>query len=157
MELREPYTDINRVCELIRQQVIDSIPYAWENIPKFRTPEQLFKWLKLTTRYKSDPEGYEFIQSMPTFYSTFKHRTGKVYHPGEGDCDCFVVTTIAAMYIQGEKWIEDFGFYLAGRSKKAPVHIFSYIVMDGKEYILDLTQPYINKVRDYKYLQKMPL
>jgi len=157
MELREPYTNINRVCETIRMQVIDSIPYAYENAPACRNPEQLFKWLKLTTRYKSDPEGYEFIQSMQTLYSTYKHRSGHVYNPGEGDCDCFVVTTIACMQVQGKKWMKDFGFYLAGRSKKAPVHIFSYINWNGKETILDLTQPYIDKVREYPHFQKIQL
>lgn len=157
MELREPYSDINRVCELIRLQVIDSIPFALENVPRFQNPEQLFKWLRLNTSYKNDPEGYEFLQSMETLFNRFEHSSGHVYNPGQGDCDCFVISTIAAMYVQGEDWIEDFGFYLAGRNKSAPVHIFSYIVWDGKEHILDLTQPYMDKVRDYPHLQKMQL
>jgi len=157
MELREPYTDINRVCEVIRLQIIDSIPYAAENVPHFKNPEQLFNWLKLLVRYKNDPEGYEFIQSMPTLFSDFEHESGEVYKSGEGDCDCFTVATIAAMYVQGEDWIKDFGFVLAGRSPNNPVHIYSYIKFKGKDYILDLTQPRINMVKDYPYTQKMKL
>jgi len=157
MVSREKYTDINRVCQVIRLQIIDSIPYAYENCPQFDNPGQLFKWLRNNTRYKSDPEGYEFIQSMPTLFSNFKHKTGKVYGVGQGDCDCFTVTSIACMYVQGEDWIKNFGFVLAGRSKKAPVHIYSYINYDGKYHIFDLTQPVIGKVNPYPITQDVRL
>jgi len=140
---------------MLRQQIIDSIPYAYENCPRFQNPEQLFKWLRSITKYKSDPEGYEFIQEMETLFSNFQHRTGKVYYVGEGDCDCFTVTALACMYVQG--WIKEFGFVLAGRNKRAPVHIYAYIVFKGNYYIFDLTQPRINLVNDYPISQEMQL
>lgn len=140
---------------MIRQQVIDSIPYAYDNCPRFDNPEQLFKWLRSNTKYKADPPGYEFIQEMKTLFSDFKHRTGEVYYMGQGDCDCFTVTALACMYVQG--WIQDFGFVLAGRKKKAPVHIYAFVVFKGDYYVFDLTQPKINLVNDYPISQKMRL
>ena len=140
---------------MIRQQIIDSIPYAYENCPRFDNPEQLFKWLRSITKYKSDPLGYEFIQEMETLFSNFKHRTGQVYRIGEGDCDCFTVTAVACMYVQG--WISDFGFALAGRSKRQPVHIYAYVVYKGDFYVFDLTQPYINRVNEYPITQYLKL
>lgn len=155
MQLKEKYTNINRVCEVIRQQVIDSIPYAYENCPRFSNPTQLFNWLRSITKYKADPPGYEFIQEMETLFSNYKHRTGKVFGVGQGDCDCFTVTALACMYVQG--WIQDFGFILAGRKKRAPVHIFAYVTYKDKFYIFDLTQPCINKVNHYPIQQKLKL
>ena len=155
MKLYEKYSDINRVCEMIREQIIDSIPFAYANCPKFSNPTQLFKWLRSITHYKNDPPGYEFIQEMKTLFSHVKHRTGRVFKSGEGDCDCFVVTSIACMYVQG--WMDNFGFVLAGRLKSAPVHIYAYVVFKNKYYIFDLTQPVINKVRDYPIQQQMKL
>jgi len=157
MELREPYTDINRTVNMLREQVIDSIPTAVEVCPKMRHPEELFKWLRLNTSYKNDPEGYELIQSMNTLLTTYEHRSGHVYGPGQGDCDCFTVTTLACLYVQGEAWQKDFGFYLLGRSKKAPVHIYSYVNWKGEELVMDLTRPYINDARHYPRYQKIPL
>ena len=157
MELREPYTDINRTIHLLREQVIDSIPTAVEVCPKFRNPEELFKWLRLATRYKNDPEGYELIQSMHTLLTPFTHRTGHHYGPGQGDCDCFTVTTLACLYVQGPEWQEDMGLYLLGRSKKAPVHIYSYVNWNGEELVMDLTRPYINDAKDYPLWQKIQL
>ena len=142
---------------MLREQVIDSIPTAREICPKFRTPEGLFKWLRLNTRYKNDPPGYELIQSMETLLTTFKHSSGQVYKPGQGDCDCMTVTTLACIYVQGPEWQNDFGFYLLGRSKKAPVHIYSYINWNGRERILDLTRPYIDSAKHYPLFQKIPL
>lgn len=155
MELREKYTDINRTVFLLREQVIDSIPTAVEVCPRARNPEQLFKWLRLNTSYKDDPPGYEHIQSMETLLTPFTHRTGVYYGPGQGDCDCFTVTTLACLYVHD--WPEEFGFYLLGRSKKAPVHIYSYVVWEGQELIMDLTRPYIDDAKDYPLKQKIPL
>jgi len=157
MKHREPYTDINRTVIMLREQVIDSIPTAYEVCPKFTHPEDLFKWLRLTTSYKNDPEGYELIQSMYTLLTHYHHRSGHTYQPGQGDCDCFTVTTLACLYVQGPAWQKDFGLYLLGRSRKAPVHIYSYINWGGKEMILDLTRPYVNDARHYPRWQKIQL
>jgi len=155
MELREKYTDINRTVYLLREQVIDSVPTAYELCPKFDNPEQLFKWLRLNTQYKNDPEGVELIQSMETLLSPYQHSSGHYYAPGRGDCDCFTVTTLACIYVQG--WPEEFGLYLLGRSKRAPVHIYSWVHWNGEEVILDLTRPYINDAKEYPLYQKIEL
>jgi len=153
MELREPYKDINRTIQMLREQVVDSIAYAVDQCPKVDTPEQLFKWLKTNVRYKNDPPGYELIQSMPTLFSPFTHKTGVHYGSGQGDCDCFTVTALACMYVQG--W-RDFGIVLCGRKKKAPVHIFAYINDGGDLKAFDLTAPYYGVHREYKYMQYLP-
>jgi hypothetical protein len=44
---------------------------------------------------------------------------------------------------------------LAGRNKLAPVHIWTEVKYNGKWYALDLTQPYINSVREYKFQQRL--
>lgn len=157
MEKLEKYRDINRTVRMLREQVIDSIPTAYDVCPKMRNPEALFKWLRLNTRYKSDPEGFELIQSMHTLLTPYQHRSGHHYGPGRGDCDCFVVTTLACLYVQGPEWQKNFGLYLLGRSKKAPVHIYSYINWRGKDLIMDLTRPYINDAKHYPRWQKIQL
>ena len=153
MELREPYKHIDRTVEMLREQVIESIPYAYAQCPKFRKPEQLFKWLKSQIRYKNDPPGYELIQSMDTLFTDWRHRSGIRYRVGEGDCDCFTVTALACMYVQG--W-DNFGIVLCGRSKKAPVHIYAYIKDENKIKPFDLTAPYYGVNRPYKYIQLIP-
>lgn len=157
MQSLEKYSTINRTMEAICDQVEEGYNYALEHCPKFENPEQLFNWLKSVTTYKRDPNGYEFIQSMPTLFREVTHSTGEVYPSGYGDCDCFTVTSLTCMKVQGEKW-QDCGIVLVGRQKRNPVHIYSYINFEGELYIFDLTNQYINHERsDYKFRQFLPV
>lgn len=149
MELLENYTDINRTLWGIRQQVLDSLEYCVYNMPKFKDPEQMFQYLKLATTYVNDPHGNELVQSVPTLMENNFHGV-----PGAGDCDCFTVLTLAMCIANG--WNDNY-IVLVGRTKIAPVHIYSAVEFDGKFYTLDLTNPYINLEREYPYRQILPV
>jgi len=143
--LKVPYKDINQVMKGMRTQIIDSLDYCVTELPKFRTPEQMFEFCRLMTHYKQDPKGNELLQSVPTLMDN--NYWGK---SGTGDCDCFTILTVAMCIANG--WNDNF-IVLVGRGKVAPVHVYSAVEFDGKLITLDLTNPYPNIERDYKYWQ----
>jgi hypothetical protein len=142
-----PYTDINATMKGIRVQVIDSIAWTCDNLPKFSNPEQMFNQLKSMVTYRNDPPGVELLQSVPTL---FKENYWGI--AGAGDCDCFSILVLTACICNG--W-NDQRIILAGRSKLAPVHIWTEVKYNGKWYSMDLTQPFVNSTRDYKFTQKL--
>ena len=85
-----PYTDINATMRGIRQQVIDSLEFCVNEMPRFDDPEQMFKALKNMVTYKNDPPGTELLQSVPTL---FKNNYWGI--SGAGDCDCFSILVLA--------------------------------------------------------------
>lgn len=140
-----PYTDINATMKGIRTQVIDSIDYYFENLPIFSDPEEMFNNLKSMVVYKNDPPGVELLQSVPTL---FDNNFWGIR--GAGDCDCFSILILTACVCH--HWNKQ-RIVLAGRSKLAPVHIWTEVKV-GKEWIaMDLTQSFYNTKRDYKYIQ----
>lgn len=147
--LREQYQDINRTLKGIRTQVIDSLQWSAENLPKFKNPEQLFKYCKQITTYKNDPHEVELLQTVPTLLCDNWHGEA-----GAGDCDCFTILTLTLCITSG--WNDNY-IVLVGRTKLAPVHIYSAVKVNGQFYTLDLTNPYINVERPYKYRQFIPV
>ncbi len=147
---REKYRDLDQTMDGIRIQVIDSIPFCIEHLPKFKNPRELFKWCKMNTTYHEDPKGTELLQGVDTLL-TENNWWGK---PGAGDCDCFTILTLALCIANG--WNDNY-ICLVGRSKKKAVHIYSAVVLNNQLYTLDLTNPYINMERPYKYRQMMPV
>jgi hypothetical protein len=145
--LTTPYTDINATMKGIHRQVVDSIDYVCDNFPKFSTPEQMFNHLKSMVTYHNDPPGVELLQSVQTL---FENNYWKI--PGAGDCDCFSILVLTCCICNG--W-NDQRIVLAGRSKLAPVHIWTEVKFDGKWYAMDLTQPFINSTREYKFYQHL--
>lgn len=138
-------TDINQVLEAIRTQIIDSVQYCFDNFSDFSSPEQLFNHLKTITTFEHDPTRVELIQTAKTLFENNVHGI-----PGAGDCDCFTVLAIACFIANG--W-SDFGIILAGRSKKYPSHIYTYV--NGN--IFDLTNAFINEERIYPLKQVLPI
>lgn len=143
-----PYKDINQVMRGMREQIIDSLHYCNDELPKFDNPEQLFQFCRLITTYKSDPKGNELLQSVPTLLDD--NYWGK---SGAGDCDCFTILTIALCIANG--WNDNY-IVLVGRKKLAPVHVYSMVDIKGVRYVLDLTNPYMDIERSYKYRQIVP-
>lgn len=145
-----PYRNINHTLQMLKRQVVDSIPYACEIVPQFDHPSELFYWLKENTIYKNDPSNTELLQTMQTLFEG--NYPG--HQPGEGDCDCFVIATLASCYVQGARW-RNLEVTLAGRDKIAPVHIWSGIIFDGQYYAMDLTQPDFDSERYYPFTQDL--
>jgi len=144
-----PYPDINRTKRGIRTQVIDSLEFCVNEMPRFDDPEQMFKALKNMTVYKNDPPGTELLQSVPTL---FKNNYWGI--SGAGDCDCFSILVLAMCVAHGWNKQE---IILAGRSKLMPVHIWTVVYVDGKRYAMDLTNAYCNVERNYKFIQVLPV
>jgi hypothetical protein len=144
-----PYQNLDHALRLFRKQVMEGVPYAQQELPRFTSPEQIFNWLKLRTTYKNDPKGTELFQTLPTLLDDNYHGL-----TGSGDCDCF---TIAALSILLANGFTDSGIVLVGRKSWQPVHIYAYVVDDGgqKKY-LDLTNKVYNYERPYPYKQHIP-
>lgn len=143
---RENYRDINQTLQALREQVIESYPYTLDRF-RANNPEELFWLLKSNVTYQLDPPGVELLQTAETLFEDNWHGT-----PGAGDCDCFTILCLAACMTNN--------FYpnkivLAGRTKKAPSHIYSRTFHDGKWYTMDLTQPVINSERYYPFVQEL--
>jgi len=143
--LKIPYTDINATMRGIIQQTVDSLSYCKKEMPRFSSPEQMFVNLKNMVTYRHDPPGIELLQSVPTLFENNFHGI-----PGAGDCDCFSILLLAMCVVHG--W-NDQQIVLAGRTKLAPVHIWIRVNYGGTWYDMDLTQPYFNTKREYKYCQ----
>jgi hypothetical protein len=146
MVKRLKYKDLNQTLYHLRQQVIDSLPFCVYELPKFDNPEQLFKFLKSHVKYKNDPPGMELLQSAQTLLSEDNWH-GEY---GAGDCDCFTILVLSCCVANG--W-EDQEIILTGHDKKNARHIYSAVYHNGKRYTMDLTNPYIDIERPYKYQQ----
>jgi len=146
--LVEPYKDINRTLQMMRIQIIESLDYCVNELPSFKDPKDLFQFCRRVTTYHLDPKNEELLQSVPTLFED--NWWGQ---SGAGDCDCFTILTLALCVANG--WNDNY-IVLVGRTKRAPVHIYSAVKYNGKIYTLDLTNPYINIERPYKYCQWIP-
>ena len=150
MEWRGKYKDLPHTLEMMKYQILDGVPYAAKHLPKFRSPEEIFHWLKLRTVYFNDPAGTELLQSLPTLLENNYHGVA-----GAGDCDCFTIALLTILYANGFKGC---GFSLVGRSKKAPVHIYAEATDGNKLRPMDLTSPFYDYERTkYKYKQFVPM
>lgn len=139
------YTDINATMKGIRVQVIDSLDFCLNEMPRFDDPELMFKTLKQVITYKNDPRGVELLQSVPTLFNN--NYWGR---SGAGDCDCFSILALSMFVANG---FNRKRIVLAGRSKLAPSHIWTMVKVNGIWYDFDLTQPYFNTRRPYKFIQ----
>lgn len=149
MEASYKYKGINQSLPAIRQQIIDSVEYCYNNFSGFRTPDDLFMTLKGCTVYQHDPHQMELLQEAQTLFENNWHGI-----PGAGDCDCFTILAHACFIANG--WPRQ-QIVLVGRNTKTPVHIYSR-VHDGTRWrVFDLTQPTIDSEREYPYKQLIDL
>jgi hypothetical protein len=151
MILQKKYISLNDCLKHIRLQIEDSIDFQKTFVPQTNDPATLFNWVKPFLKYRRDPKDRELLQSAETLiYNNYYGISGT------GDCDCFVIFFVSACMVQKWKnkkiWIK-----LAGRDRQAPVHIWSGIDINGKEYPMDLTNPLPMQERDYQYIQKIYL
>ena len=142
-----PYIDIDDTLGQLMNQTYESLEYAAEVCPRFSRPEKLYNWLKFNTTFQSDPPKTELLQTMQTL---FEHN----YHgnPGAGDCDCFVIATIACMKVNG--W-DDIAIILCGRNRKTPIHIYTAVLDNGKWQAFDLTNTFYGEERTYPFRQTL--
>lgn len=145
MLLEKDYKSLEDTLRLLKQQVIDSLPYMHEYIPdNIDTPKRLFYYLRLNTTYKSDPVGVELLQMVPTLMD----------RGGKGDCDCFTILSLAAQYHCGFKpqYVD-----LVGNKSSKPSHIYTsvYDETQNKVCVFDLTNPYYDYARPYNYHQRL--
>jgi hypothetical protein len=142
------YKNLNDTLHKLRSQVIDGLQYAAEEQPNFSSPEQMFNYYKLRTRYKKDPKGKELFQTLPTLMENNYHGV-----PGTGDCDCFTIAGLTSTLV---KFDYPTGIVLVGRNKRIPVHIYQYIDTDDGRKYFDLTNKVYDYERYYPYRQEIP-
>ncbi len=149
MITKYPYKNINDTLRKLKQQVIDGLPFALNECPKFETPEQIFYWLKRRTRYKNDPRGIELLQTLPTLLTNNWHGVN-----GTGDCDCFTISALTLLTANGFK---NLYVVLVGRSSKIPVHIYCGYIdkFDGTFKVFDLTNNNFDVERNYPFKQHL--
>lgn len=137
------YRDINHTMSKLIYQVNDSINFMRNFLPaEIETAEELFYFLKPQLIFINDPPDRELLQTSQTLFNNNPHGIS-----GAGDCDCFSITGLAALYVlQIPAQI-----VLAGRNLRAPVHIY-LMVKNSRDYVpFDLTQPTFDNERPYKY------
>lgn len=144
------YKDLNHALNLFRGQIIEGLPYAINQCPKFTSTESLFNWLKIRTKYKHDPNNIELFQTLPTLLDKNFHNI-----TGAGDCDCFTIAVLTLLIANG---FYNCGIVLVGRNKFNPVHIYAYVIDENNNTkFLDLTNNIYNYERIYPYKQKIKL
>ena len=140
-----PYTTLKETLQDLRIQVIDSLPYISDYVPKtIKTPSELFYFLKDKVKYKNDPKGVELLQTVQTLMK----------RGGKGDCDCFTILTLTACHYLG---FEPQKIRLVGKTKLAPSHIYSMVWDEDKNKFcaMDLTNPYYCMERYYPFQQTL--
>jgi hypothetical protein len=145
---KERYKNLNQTLRGIREQVIDSIDFCANELPRYSDPVEMFQDLKMRVIYKNDPDNIELLQSAQTLL------TESNYHgtPGAGDCDCFSILVLACCLVNG--W-NDNEIILTGHKKNRAAHIYTATTVKGKRYILDLTNSFPNYERKYKFCQTL--
>jgi len=145
MILLKKYESLNDVLVHLKYQVVDSMQYIQNNVPRFNHPKSLFYYLRAITTYKNDPDTIELLMTAQTMLSG--SHTGT---PGAGDCDDFTILGLAGLINCG--FVDNF-VILSGNNKTAPVHIYIKTNYKNKIYTFDLTNPVFNTERKYKYYQ----
>lgn len=143
--LRYP-TKFEDVIEALRLQACESVQQFADDVNTLEINSALDLWNNLKPRltYKHDPLAVELFQTYRTLFYDNWHGI-----PGAGDCDCFVITTLAAARACGL----DCTVILAGRCKDYPVHIYTEVM--GIPF--DLTNPNFGTKRKYDYIQRLKL
>ena len=149
MQLKKPYVDINDTLRHMKIQIMDGVPYADATTPEIKTPRELWDFLKPKLKYKNDPKNVELLQSYETLMRNNYWGT-----PGAGDCDCFTIATQTVAIVCG---FQNTNILLCGRSRQAPVHIYSVIYFAGRRCVLDFTQPSFDSERYYPLTQEIPV
>lgn len=145
MYIQLPYKDIAQVMPYIRIQIRDSVPYARKHFSGFDSAADLYRELKRITQFEYDPDDMELLQESKTLFEDNWHGI-----PGAGDCDCFTITAIAALLINGF----DPYIILAGNGRSQPSHIYAgFLGRDNVVVPFDLTEKYCGQRRTYKYYQ----
>jgi len=143
-----PYPGLNDSLKHLRTQVIHSLPYTVKNLPKFNTPQEVFKFCKSNYTFKNDPPGVELFQTVPTLL-----HNNDIGSPGEGDCDDATIFCLTELLNSG---FTDIGIVLTGKNKNLPSHIYCYCDYKGQRQILDLTNKNFNQERPYPFKQFIP-
>ena len=143
-----PYPGLNESLKHLRTQVIHSLPYTVKNLPRFSTPEEIFKYCKSKYTFRNDPPGTELFQTVPTLL-----QNNDIGNPGHGDCDDATIFCLAELLNSG---FTDIGIVLTGRNKTNASHIYVYVIDNGQRKILDLTNKNFNQERPYPFKQYIP-
>jgi len=144
------YKDINQVMKYMNLQIYEGVNFAGETFTKM-SPEKFFYTMRTLVKYKDDPINTELLMSPETFVNNNYWGV-----PFTGDCDDFVIFSTAYFIAYNIPC----KIVLAGRTKKAPVHIYNLVLDNkkGKFVPFDLTNPFYNYERDeYKYFQKLKI
>lgn len=150
MLARHKYSDITEAMQAWMVQVVDSIPFAERFLPNLSTPYELWNMLRPLLTFKHDPKNTELFQMFPTLINNNYHGIS-----GAGDCDCFVIATLASYYAM--RWKFPARVVLAGRNKRTPVHIYMQIQYNKEWQTLDFTQCCFNDERHYPYVQYLKI
>lgn len=142
-----PYPGLNESLKHLRVQVMESLPYVAKHTPRMTDPEQIFNFAKKRYRYKNDPPGVEFFQTVPTLLTE-----NKFFGAGEGDCDDATIFILSLLIINQIPC----GIVLAGRNKYKPTHIYAYADENGERLNLDLTNKNFDQIRPYPFKQFIP-
>lgn len=145
MKILMPYKSLNHTLQALQRQVRDSLlnPNIKDYLPEEDSPRLLYRQLKDSVTYVDDPEDVEHIKTVQSLFDEFN---------GRGDCDDFTVYTLASCYYN-HLW--PCQIILFGDQKSYPTHIASslYRPEKGKYEPMDLTAPWYNYLRSYKYYQ----
>lgn len=145
MIITQPYVSLSHTLLAMKVQVIDSMPYVSDYIDNsIQTPEELFYTLKPLLTYKKDPHQIELLQTFQTLME----------QGGKGDCDCFTIASLACFFYLHFKPCY---LTLAGNTLFSPSHVYAEVYDNerGEICAFDLTNPYYDMERPYKFKQRL--
>jgi hypothetical protein len=116
----------------------------WENL----TISQIWDLGKRNLIYKNDKNGVEQLQSVGTLFENNIHNI-----PGAGDCDCFVIFTLALILCSNKIDNSKTFIYLQGNTRAEPSHV----LVKCENTFIDFTQPQINSIRKYNFFDEIAI
>lgn len=154
LELIVEDTNLKQVLGYLVQQANISVPYCAERWGTQNTVNDIWNIGRRYLVYHSDDEEIEQIQSVGTLFEDNIHGAS-----GHGDCDCFTVFTLAMLMANWDACnIDGCAIVLQGNKRSVPSHILVAVYPNSKEHIfIDFTEPNLNQVRKYNYLQFVEL
>jgi hypothetical protein len=137
---------LKEVLNMILLQAETSKSYiklrGWENL----TLSEIWSLGKQKLIYKNDKNGVEQLQSVGTLFENNIHGI-----PGAGDCDCFVIFTLALIFCSNKIDNSKTFIYLQGNKRDEPSHV----LVKCEDTFIDFTERTVNTIRRYNFYDEI--
>jgi len=122
----------------LNQKAADKIAANFNTGNDYKTAERLWSFIYYNLNYKAEPDKQTVKSIAAILADSYK---------GGNDCKHFAGFSCSILAALGYDCFYRFASY----SGKVPTHVYTVLLLNGKEYILDAVLPYFNTEKRYTY------